>query len=190
MRGARDAIVKAATRLFAEKGFAATSIREICQSAGITKPVLYYHFRSKEHLYQELMLDIFNHSSKTLLGISKLRGSLRERLIRYLSTEFSDAKRDPIQVQFLFRVMFAPEREHPYFNFIEEFEKQRQVIAGFIQQGIDSGEAQGNASFLATVLMGMELVAILEHLFTRRPTLTRRSAEKCVDILLRGGPAC
>ncbi len=189
MRGAREAILKAAIGLFAEKGYAGSSIREICKKAGITKPGLYYHFQSKEHLYQELMIDIFNQTRKTLLGVSKIRGTLRERLVQFLYAEFGDTKRDPVRVRFLFRMMFSPEREHPFFNFIEEFEKQRNVIAGFIQEGIDTGRVNGNARFIATALMGMELIAILEHLFTQRPTLTRHSAEKYVDILLSGCPA-
>ena len=52
MPGGREAILKAAMRLFAKKGYAGASTREICETAGITKPVLYYHFRSKQHLYR------------------------------------------------------------------------------------------------------------------------------------------
>ena len=44
---ARDRIRKAAIGLFTEKGYAACSTREICERAGVTKPVLYYHFHSK-----------------------------------------------------------------------------------------------------------------------------------------------
>ena len=185
MKEARHAILNAAIQLFARKGYAASSIREICQAAGVTKPVLYYHFRSKEHLYHELMLDIFNQSRKSLLRASNIRGSLRERLVRYLTSDFRDCKKDPVRVRFLFRMMFSPEEEHPYFNYIEEFERQRQVIAGFVREGIDSGQARGNAHVLATALMGMQLIAILEHLFTGRPTLTRGNAEKYIDILLQ-----
>ena len=61
--------MNAAMELFARKGYTGSSIREICQAAGVTKPVLYYHFRSKEQLYQELMLDIFNQTRKNLLRV-------------------------------------------------------------------------------------------------------------------------
>jgi AcrR family transcriptional regulator len=184
MREARYAILNAAIQLFARKGYAASSIREICHTAGVTKPVLYYHFHSKEHLYHELMLDIFSQSRKNLLRASNIRGSLRERLVQYLTSDFRDCKKDPVLVRFLFRMMFSPEEEYPYFNYMEEFERQRQVIAGFISEGSNSPKAQKNASVLATALMGMRLIAVLEHIFTRRPTLTRKSAEKYVDILL------
>ena len=113
MKKARNSILNAAMEIFALKGYAGSSIREICHAAGVTKPVLYYHFRSKEHLYQELMLDIFNQTRKNLLKLSKYRGPLRERLVLYVSSEFRKCRKDPDNVRFLFRSMFAPEGEYP-----------------------------------------------------------------------------
>ena len=40
--------------LFAERGYDATSVREIVEAAGVAKPTLYYYFRSKEGLAQAL----------------------------------------------------------------------------------------------------------------------------------------
>jgi AcrR family transcriptional regulator len=183
MKGARDTILNVAMELFSRKGYAGCSIREICQAAGVTKPVLYYHFRSKENLYRELMLDIFSQTRRNLLQLSKFRGTLRDRLILYVSTEFRNSKRDPNSIRLLFRMMFSPEGEYPYFNFIEEFQRERKVIAGFIKdKPPESGSA--DAELISTALMGMILIEVLEYLFTGRRTLTRRNAEKLVDLLL------
>lgn len=46
----RPLIEEAATRLFAERGFAATTVEDIVQAAGVTKPMLYRHFESKQEL--------------------------------------------------------------------------------------------------------------------------------------------
>jgi AcrR family transcriptional regulator len=43
-------LLDAAVRLFAHKGYRATSTREIVEAAGVTKPMLYYYFQSKEGL--------------------------------------------------------------------------------------------------------------------------------------------
>ena len=43
---------------FAAKGFHATSMEDIADAAGVTKPVLYQHFRSKRQLYLELLDDV------------------------------------------------------------------------------------------------------------------------------------
>jgi AcrR family transcriptional regulator len=44
-----------ALQLFAERGFAATTMDDIAEAAGVTKPLLYQHFTSKRALYLELM---------------------------------------------------------------------------------------------------------------------------------------
>lgn len=51
----RDAILRAARDLFTTKGYANTAVREICQEAGVTAPVLYYYFGSKEGLFEAVV---------------------------------------------------------------------------------------------------------------------------------------
>src|SRR5919197_1442106 len=50
----RTAIVKAALPLFARKGFANTTTRELAGAAGVSEALLYKHFPSKESLYAEI----------------------------------------------------------------------------------------------------------------------------------------
>jgi X-X-X-Leu-X-X-Gly heptad repeat protein len=51
----RTRIVRDATALFAERGFQATTIREIAQKAGANVAAVNYHFRSKDDLYAVVM---------------------------------------------------------------------------------------------------------------------------------------
>jgi AcrR family transcriptional regulator len=175
--------MNAATELFAQRGYAGCSIREICKMSCITKPVLYYHFRSKEHLYQELMLDIFNQTKKDLLRLSKFQGSLRDRLVLYVHSQFLNTQKEPCQCRLLFRMMFSPEGEYPYFNFVKEFKHERKAVAGFIKKQYPITR-QSNPELVSSALMGMMLIQILEYLFTGRRTLTRSMAEKLVDLVL------
>ena len=54
----RDRIFSSALRHFSEKGFAATSLREISEDAQTTKPMIYYYFGSKEALYGSIVRQI------------------------------------------------------------------------------------------------------------------------------------
>jgi TetR/AcrR family transcriptional regulator len=49
--GTRAAVLDAAERLFAEEGFAATSMRDISTASGISHPLIHHHFGCKEGLY-------------------------------------------------------------------------------------------------------------------------------------------
>lgn len=51
----REQILDASLRLFSEKGFARTSVRDIAQATGITDAAIYYHFASKRDLFEALI---------------------------------------------------------------------------------------------------------------------------------------
>jgi AcrR family transcriptional regulator len=51
----REVIATAATELFAERGYRGTSIEEIAKRSGVTPPVVYDHFASKQDLYRSLL---------------------------------------------------------------------------------------------------------------------------------------
>lgn len=49
-----DALLSAARELFAEQGFAATSLGAICERAGVTRGAFYHHFSNKEQIFREV----------------------------------------------------------------------------------------------------------------------------------------
>jgi len=53
----REQIIDVAIGVFARHGFHGTSMNEVAEAAGVTKPVLYQHFRSKQALYLALIDD-------------------------------------------------------------------------------------------------------------------------------------
>ncbi|MCC6861784.1 MAG: TetR/AcrR family transcriptional regulator, partial [Bryobacterales bacterium] len=66
----REAIVSAAVRLFAEKGFRGATTRELATAVGVTEPVLYQHFRTKRELYDAIV------ESKAREGNASLEAAL------------------------------------------------------------------------------------------------------------------
>jgi len=51
----RQQILDASLRLFSERGFARTTVRDIARQAGITDAAIYYHFESKQELLEALV---------------------------------------------------------------------------------------------------------------------------------------
>src|SRR5579862_1674998 len=64
------AIVKAALPLFARKGFAETTTKDLAKAAGVSEPLLYKHFPSKEALYTEIQ----NYSCQPTAVVQRLEG--------------------------------------------------------------------------------------------------------------------
>lgn len=66
------AVLDAAARLFAEKGYSATSMRDIAMACGMLPGSLYYHFAAKE----DLLTAVYKR------GVQALRTSVREAVAR------------------------------------------------------------------------------------------------------------
>ena len=64
-----DKIKSAARKLFTQKGFAATKTRDIANEAGINLALLNYYFRSKEKLFQIIMLENLGHFFQGVMAI-------------------------------------------------------------------------------------------------------------------------
>ena len=86
----RQAVLDAAERLFAEQGFAATSMRDISQVSGVSHPLIHHHFGSKNDLYtavkRRLVEDYarrFPNAAKSANRPLNIRAELR-RLLKYI----------------------------------------------------------------------------------------------------------
>ncbi len=54
----RQQLLDVALQVFGELGFHPTSMNDVADAAGVTKPVLYQHFRSKRELYKQVLTDV------------------------------------------------------------------------------------------------------------------------------------
>ena len=65
----REVIRDAAAELFASKGVAATTVREIADAVGILSGSLYHHFRSKQHIVEEILTNYFEDLQKSYAAV-------------------------------------------------------------------------------------------------------------------------
>ena len=93
-------LVRAATRLFAERGFRAVSMEDLAAEAGVSGPAVYRHFASKEALLADLLIDV----SQQLLeqGTKRANGATPMTSLGSLivfHTDFALRDRDLIRIQ-------------------------------------------------------------------------------------------
>ena len=78
----RDQILKTAVRLFAERGFEATSIRTLAAKAQVNQAAINYHFKSKDGLYREILRDAIRALTEHQLSHSQATQAMpRERAL-------------------------------------------------------------------------------------------------------------
>src|SRR4029077_19543612 len=79
----REAIIKAAVHLFAEKGFDGTSVRDIVTKARVNQAAINYHFKSKDGLYLEVLKTAFERlTTDAGFDPEKLKSLSREQAVR------------------------------------------------------------------------------------------------------------
>jgi TetR/AcrR family transcriptional regulator len=69
--GTRAAILGAATHVFASRGFVGASMRDISDASGISKPLIYHYFGSKEGLYAAVKQDLAAACDRHSVGIDR-----------------------------------------------------------------------------------------------------------------------
>jgi AcrR family transcriptional regulator len=80
----REELLRAAARLFAERGYDGVTVEDIGGDVGMSGPALYYHFPSKEALLGEMLVTVTEYVLNNALAISKERrdpDALLEELI-------------------------------------------------------------------------------------------------------------
>src|SRR5215467_3562652 len=84
-RPPREEILQVAARLFGQRGFAATSTREIAVAAGLRQPSLFHHFPSKEAILEALLDRALADSLAFAEAQLRARGAADVRLYRAIA---------------------------------------------------------------------------------------------------------
>jgi TetR/AcrR family transcriptional regulator, cholesterol catabolism regulator len=82
----RDDVVRLAGELFAQKGYRATTVREIADAAGILSGSLYHHFDSKESIGDEILAGFLNDVLAAYRAAVEAAGDPRDTIERIVRT--------------------------------------------------------------------------------------------------------
>ncbi|GAA0531771.1 TetR family transcriptional regulator [Saccharopolyspora subtropica] len=88
----KEALLQAASELFAERGFTATTVRDVAARAGVNQALLFRYFGSK----QELFAAVLSHNSSRVLDEQPLEQLPRRILDNLLSPELRSGQEHPI----------------------------------------------------------------------------------------------
>lgn len=175
-------IIVEATRLFAERGFAGTSLKDIAEATGLTRPALYHYVRSKEDILSKLVTELAELPAQALRAVNaEQKLSAPERLRRMARAVALLQATGPAKFQLLIR----SEADLPP-DLIERYtESRRNVLhefVGAIEAGIRSGAFRAvDARIAALSIIGQcNWVAWWHHDTT--PEENERVADEIADL--------
>ena len=185
-----DRILKKALELFSERGYDATSVREICEAAGITKPTLYHFYGSKEGVYRTLVEGALVRFQGDMRRALSGDGTLRDRLRRVAHAYVDAALREPDLVRFVMALIHNPPRSAQATDFVGFYQGIVAEVGRAVEAAVARGEiASGPTHVRLLVLMGALAEAMIGYLLSGRPMLTHELADSLVDVVLGGWTA-
>ena len=184
---AEKRLLASALSLFSEKGYEGTSIREIIERAGVTRPVLYYYFENKEHLFRRLVESWFAELVEDMDRVLESVTDYRLRLKVLIWNTFEHAEGSPQVVRLIFHTFFAPRHQAPKLDKDALWESRFSRILGIMREGVDCGDFAGqDPETLAMCFCGMMDMHMMTKANRPHMELSRELGESIVDIFLDG----
>jgi len=152
----RARLLEGASRLFAQKGYAATTVREIVEYAGVTKPVLYYYFGNKEGIYLQLMAEALSTVDALVNQTMGSGESAQQRIKNLCDRTFAAILEHLDVVRVMDSIYYGPPQGAPFFDF-EVFHREfEEAIRTLVEEGMACGEfRQGDPESVTLAILGI-----------------------------------
>jgi TetR/AcrR family transcriptional regulator len=153
---ARARLLETATELFAEKGYAGASVREIVEKAGVSKPVLYYYFKSKEGLFYAILEWAANVQQNVLNEIFESRGTVLERFIFLYRRLYEGIQQYKSLYIMIHGLIYGPPEGVPEYDFASFQRYMLEAVKRIYAEGLSAGEIRNvDAEEVAFLVLGL-----------------------------------
>ena len=120
----RQRILEAALEEFSQKGYEAASLNNVCAEKGISKGIIYHHFKDKDALFLLCVEDCFTQVSAYLQETAEaLSGTAQEKLAAYFDARLRFFALHPVYLG-----IFAEAAFNPPAALAEEIARRRQAF--------------------------------------------------------------
>jgi AcrR family transcriptional regulator len=184
----RARLLRAAVCVFDRKGYAAASVREIVEIAGVTKPALYYHFGSKEGVLTAVLQEAAREFAAAMARGLRRPGSARERLFAICADLHGLFQEHVPVVRVAHSVFFGPVEGAPQFDFTTFDREMEQTVRQIVEEGQASGEIASSASpsDIALVILGVIGIFATRHMHNGLEPLDVDSMKRVLGLIFDG----
>ena len=155
-QGARNRLLEAAVTIFCEKGYASTAVREIVALAGVTKPVLYYYFKSKEGIFRAILDGAAELQEMMLAEVLDRPGGALDRLIFLYQRTYQGVLEYKNLFKMIHNLMFGPPQGTPPYDFGQYHRRMVNTIKAIYLEGMAVGEVvDADPEDVAVLVLGL-----------------------------------
>ncbi len=172
----RSQLIEIGRGLFAIRGLDGTTIEEVAAAAGVSKPVIYEHFGSKEGLIRSLIAHLHEWQGDVLEAghVGDMDGLDALCAFVWLHCASTQAESESA-AYFMLLAAAVADRLETRTAFAESHELERVLIRAFIERGQKSGHirrdinADAEALMVGCNLLGLRMQCLIDPLFDPAP---------------------
>jgi AcrR family transcriptional regulator len=181
----KELILRKAAAMFREKGFAATSMRDLAESVGIEAASLYNHIRSKNEILEAICFDVANRFNTNIdIVEASNQNSINkvETLLRFHIQQMVDN----------YEEVYVADREWKHLEdpYLSNFQNQRRTyrkkFAGIIEEGIQKNEVR-KIDAPTSVMMMLHAVSGIESWHRSTAKINAKELEDNMITIMIGG---
>lgn len=155
-RPPREDILRAAGRLFAQHGYAATSTTDIADAVGLTQPAIFYYFDSKEDLFAELANEALDEPLAELERIAATDASPAAKLYRLITFQVTHDLASPHPLTALSDDVRRLAVQGGLDDVMRKTRKYARDVMQIVSDGMDKGQFRRSDPFVAAMaILGM-----------------------------------
>jgi len=152
----RTLILNKALDLFAERGYDAVGVQEVCEAAGVTKPTLYHYYGSKRGLLSALVSERAEPFRARLAEAASYRHDLPQSLLQVAEEYFRFASAEPKLYRLLLALWFVvPSSEAFQVVLAFNIAQQELIETMFSLAEADHGNMRGRHRIYAASFLGV-----------------------------------
>jgi len=192
----KSTILKAARKLFFEKGFKSVTVESIAKKAELSKGAVYLYFKSKDEIYSQILLNDIDKFHEGVSGLLEGGGKASDMLFQlssiYVDFFLKDRELFRILITFMLHANHSNLPDDLRNHIIKSTNKTVDVIEIILKYGIDSGEfppsinIRLNRNALWGLLNGILSLYIFIGSESRREELIRSTIDTSLDIFIKG----
>jgi AcrR family transcriptional regulator len=167
MNRTKRKIFEIAMKLFSEKGYEATSIEEITATVGVAKGTLYYHFSSKEEIFNFLVEEGMKLLKNSIEIKTSKCGNTKEKLKAIILIQIKAIIKYESVLSIIFSQIYGNENRNQLCQ--DKVEEYVNVIKNIIDEGIEKGELKNcNSKFFAYTIFSLTSSIMMYKKQTRK----------------------
>ena len=164
----REALMSAATDLFAQRGFEGARVDKIAETAGVNKAMISYHFGGKAALYNEILRETFADAHRRFAAIRESDAPANERLRAFIQAFADLSLLRPALPGMVLREMLSGG-----LHIEKGLLPKLLAIFSLVQDIINQGIAEGTFSAVNPYLTHISLLGSLVFFFASIPIRVR-----------------